>query len=188
MQRRIAIVDYNPDWPNQFEQYKSRIQSALADKALKVDHIGSTSVPGLAAKDVIDIQITVADIEDEAIVHGLTEVGFVFRAETNRDCLTGFEPDSIELKKCYFREPQGEREVHVHVRELGRVNQAYPLLFRDYLRVNHRAAQTYESLKKLLASRFEFERSAYNTIKDPCMDLIYQAAKLWARQVNWQPE
>lgn len=99
------------------------LRAALGDAAVRIDHIGSTSVPGPAAKPVIDIQISVTSLEpsDEFMVP-LTGMGFVYRA------------DNPERTKRYFREPPGQQRTHVHVRQLGTFSQQIPLLFRGYLR------------------------------------------------------
>ena len=88
---KIAIVDYRPEWREQFDRIAETLRSALGDRALRIDHIGSTSVAGLAAKDVLDIQVTVRDLDDAAIVARFREAGFRLREENSADLLVGLE-------------------------------------------------------------------------------------------------
>ena len=186
---KIAIVDYRPEWREQFDRIAETLRSALGDRALRIDHIGSTSVAGLAAKDVLDIQVTVRDLDDAAIVARFREAGFRLREENSADLLVGLDDaDSRELRKRFFREPHGEWRAHIHVREHGRTNQRYALVFRDYLRADPVVAQAYELVKRRLAEVIGNDRDAYCAIKDPVMDVIYQGALRWARSVGWVPD
>ena len=154
----------------------------------RIDHIGSTAVPGLAAKDIIDIQLTVVDLGDKHDVSALQSEGYVFRPKVTNDLLTGLESDSIELKKRFFRERSGQRRANIHIREQNRLNQNYSLLFRDYLRSDSIVRDAYASIKKELSNHFGSDADAYYDIKDPYMDTVYQAAKLWAQLNNWHPD
>jgi GrpB-like predicted nucleotidyltransferase (UPF0157 family) len=134
--RVIEIVDYSATWPVLFADLGTRLRRALGDVALRIDHIGSTSVPGLAAKPVIDVQISVADFEPlDAFRAPLCDLGFVYRA------------DNTERTKRYFREPSGQRRTHIHVRRAGSFSEQFPLLFRDYLRAYSDDAAAYDRLK-----------------------------------------
>jgi GrpB-like predicted nucleotidyltransferase (UPF0157 family) len=100
------------------------LHDALGPVALRIDHIGSTSVPGLAAKPVIDIQISVADFEPlDAYRLPLERLGYIFRS------------DNPERTKRYFRETLGQRRVHIHVRRAGSFSEQFALLFREYVRM-----------------------------------------------------
>ena len=184
----IKIVEYKPEWVNQFAVLASQIRSAIGSEATRVDHIGSTSVPKLAAKDILDIQITVSDLNQINYLEKLQDAGFRLREHIKYDLLTGLEEGSFELEKRFFREPHGQRQAHIHVREQGRLNQVYPLLFRDYLKADAVVCAAYETVKKELAGHFLADADAYYRIKDPYMDTIYQGAKLWAEQCDWKPD
>ena len=93
---------------------------------------------------------------------------------------------NAELRKRYFREPEGARRTHLHVRELGRFNYRYALLFRDYLRASREACVAYETLKRRAAQLFPDNIDGYLLIKEPALHLIYEAASLWATQTRWQ--
>jgi GrpB-like predicted nucleotidyltransferase (UPF0157 family)/RimJ/RimL family protein N-acetyltransferase len=174
------IVDYDPAWPAQAEALIARLRSALGPLALQIDHIGSTAVPGLAAKDVLDIQVTLADLEGAtlaAVAGALTGAGFVHRPDIARDHRPpgASGPDS-DWEKAYFRAPPGERPAHIHVRAAGRPNQAYPLRFRDFLRGAPEAAEAYARLKRELGRYHAYDGEAYTEIKDPAVDLIWMMA------------
>jgi GrpB-like predicted nucleotidyltransferase (UPF0157 family) len=186
----IEIVEYTDRWASEFMSIGRTIRQALGSHALRIDHIGSTSVPGLAAKNVIDIQITVQQLVPfDQTRQALETLGYVLRPEITRDhCPPGFEGSADEWAKRYFREPDGQRRVHVHVREAGRANQRYALLFRDYLRSHSGSAAGYAEVKRQLAHYHPDDISAYVTIKDPVCDIIWFAAESWARTTNWYME
>src|SRR5262245_34823542 len=137
---KLEIMDYQPAWPAEFEAIAARLRAALGPLAVQIDHIGSTAVPGLPAKDVIDVQITVAAL-DEATARELTaamgSIGYRLPEGEMRDHRPpGAAGPEADWTKLYFRAPEGQRRTHTHVRALGRPNQRYPLLFRDYLRAH----------------------------------------------------
>jgi GrpB-like predicted nucleotidyltransferase (UPF0157 family) len=162
--------------------------------ALRIDHIGSTSVPGLPAKDIIDIQVTVADFEDfAASVPALAAIGYTLVEEIKADHQPGdprMPPDlpyDPQWEKRYLRAPAGQRPTHLHVRAAGRANQRYPLLFRDYLRAHADAAAGYGLFKQRLAALVGDDRIRYTDTKDPVCDIIMSAAERWAVATGWQP-
>jgi GrpB-like predicted nucleotidyltransferase (UPF0157 family) len=167
-----------------------QLRSILGNEALRVDHIGSTSVPKLAAKDIIDIQVTVADLDDLGeFVARMKSAGYLQRGNIHRDNYVGIpDGDSTELEKKYFREAEGDRRRHMHVRQEGRLNQRYALLFRDYLRSNPVVRDGYEIVKIRLTEIFPENIDGYLSIKDPFMDVIYAGAEFWATHVRWKPD
>lgn len=183
----VEIVPYKPEWPKEFERLSARLRAAMGDLALRIDHIGSTSVPGLASKDRIDVQITVADFEAETLA-GIVRVGYTIAPGIASDHQPPGDTRPIsEWEKRYFRAPDGERATNTHVRNLGRANWRYALLFRDYLRVHPAAAGAYGELKRRLAALVD-DSGVYADTKDPACDLIYVAAEAWAAQTGWRPK
>jgi GrpB-like predicted nucleotidyltransferase (UPF0157 family) len=143
-------------------------------------------VPGLAAKDVIDIQITVARLNLELSL-AMLALGYTQRAGLQQDHPpAGWEGDKIEWEKWYFNAPPGQRRTHTHVRVAGRANQRYALLFRDYLRSHPATAEAYAELKRRLRKNLA-DPDTYPEVKDPAVDLIYLAAEEWAKVTGWQP-
>jgi GrpB-like predicted nucleotidyltransferase (UPF0157 family) len=181
---RYVMVDHAGRWAEEFARIAGRIRAGLGGLALRVDHIGSTAVAGLCAKDVIDVQVTVAEVAEAGLVEAMERAGFVYRPMIVRDhAPAGYGGEPREWEKRYFREGAGEREAHVHVRGRGRANQRYALLFRDYLRAHPAAAQAYGEVKRRLAPKLE--REDYVEAKDPVCDLVMQAAEMWALASGW---
>jgi len=181
----VEITLYKSEWKDEFRQIAGFLRQVLGNLALRIDHIGSTAVPGLDAKDVIDIQVTVTAL-DEAVMNAMIAAGFIHRADVSGDHLPpGWDEDEAAWQKWLFKPPPGWREVNLHVRIEGAPNQRYPLLFRDYLRAHPQTAQAYARLKHQLAAHIP-DRHTYSDVKDPAVDLIYLAAEEWAAQSGWQ--
>jgi GrpB-like predicted nucleotidyltransferase (UPF0157 family) len=182
--RRVTIVESKATWPAEFEAIASSLRKALGPIALSIDHIGSTAVPGLPAKDLIDIQVTVSALDRARIATALSGAGFVERDDVDRDHRppgeTGPEED---WRKLFFQAGAGRR-VNVHVRAAGKPNQRYALLFRDYLRAQPESAAAYARLKRALAA-LGIDAGVYADVKDPACDLIFVAAEAWAAQTGW---
>jgi GrpB-like predicted nucleotidyltransferase (UPF0157 family) len=175
----IEIVPAQPSWRTDFETLKIAILRA-APAGSRVHHIGSTAVPGLAAKDIIDIQLTVEKL-DSVNDGALATEGFERIRGLADHCPPGI--DETELKKRFY-ESRG-RPANPHVREGGRFNQRYALLCRDYLRTHPVAAGAYLLIKERLASRAPSDEDAYYEIKDPVFDIIMAGASEWAARTAW---
>ena len=184
----IIISPYDPTWPAQFRDIAQHLRATFADSALRIDHIGSTSVPDLDAKDIIDIQVTVVELEDLPF-DALAAAGYTVRDHSYRDDFVEItDISSPELCKRYMHEVEGQRRCNIHIRQAGRFNQRFPLLFRDYLRASTVSRRSYEIIKYRLAALFPESIDGYLSIKDPLMDMLYEAATHWAAQVDWQPD
>jgi GrpB-like predicted nucleotidyltransferase (UPF0157 family) len=185
----IEIVDYKPTWTIEFLEIGSRIRTALGTRAMAIHHIGSTSVPNLAAKDIIDIQITVSKLEKEILKPPLENAGFIWREGVIHDhCPPGLALPEVELEKHFVAwETVGIRRANVHIRIEGRFNQRYALLCRDYLRSHPLAADAYAQIKRQLSRYFPENAEAYYDIKDPVFDVIMSGANDWAAFTAWQP-
>jgi GrpB-like predicted nucleotidyltransferase (UPF0157 family) len=182
----VEIVPYKDSWPAEFQEIASVMRRGLGRLALRIDHIGSTAVPGLAAKDVIDIQITVAALDDRVIL-AMTALGYTQPEGIWRDhCPPTVEGAETEWHKLLFRPPPGQRRTNTHVRMEGRANQRYALLFRDYLRAHPATTSAYAELKRRLAQHLA-DPQTYPEVKDPAVDLIYFAAEAWAEATGWRP-
>jgi len=137
----IVLASYNPQWPAMFNREAGRIRAALASLAIRIEHVGSTSVPGLAAKPVIDIVLAVPDSADEAAyVPDLEAAGYV---------LHGREPDWFEHR--LFTGP--EADVNLHVFSAGEAEIDRMVLFRDWLRSHDDDRDAYLRVKRDLAQR-----------------------------------
>lgn len=137
----IHIVDYDPEWPQLFEREAKRIQAALGNRVVLIEHVGSTSVPGLAAKPRIDVLLVVADSADEpAYVPALEAAAYVLRIR---------EPDWYEHRM--FNGPDTDVNLHVFSPASPEIDRM--LLFRDWLRSNASDRQLYERTKRELARK-----------------------------------
>ena len=182
----IVICDYKPSWPREFERLRDALATALGPLALRIDHIGSTSVPGLGAKDVIDVQVTVCALTVQ-VREALVRAGYV-ACDISWDHVPCGEDENPELwAKFLFNERTGDRRANIHVRRAGNPNQRYPLLFRDYLRSHPDSAASVELIKREIAKRHADDPEAYYDIKDPVYDLIWDAAKEWGERTGWAP-
>jgi GrpB-like predicted nucleotidyltransferase (UPF0157 family) len=178
----VVIVDYDPSWPDQFEQLAAALRPRLGDAAVAIDHIGSTSVPGLAAKDIIDIQVTVASLADaDRLGPAFQQAGYAATRYRSDHRPAGDSSDpALWEKRLWQSRPGARRRVNLHVRVAGWPNQRYALLFRDYLRTHPQAAAAYARLKRALAERLGDDLVAYTDLKDHACDLIVVAAEEWA--------
>jgi GrpB-like predicted nucleotidyltransferase (UPF0157 family) len=188
VQAQIEIVPYNNRWPEEFRRIAMPLRAALGALALRIDHIGSTAVPGLAAKDVIDVQVTVATLDAPALAAALAPLGYTpWEGIAGDHVPPGYDALPEEWSKLFFRAPAGQRRTNLHVRQAGRANQRYALLFRDYLRVEPRAAGAYAQIKEALARLHPQDLDAYYDVKDPVCDIIMAAAERWAAQTQYAP-
>jgi GrpB-like predicted nucleotidyltransferase (UPF0157 family) len=182
----IIILPYQSRWPGEFLALGIEFRQALGGRALRIDHIGSTSVPGLAAKDVIDIQVTVESL-DPKIEESLLRTGYQRLIDITMDHRPpGGPTDPLEWSKWLFKPSASQRPVNVHVRLKGRANQRYPLLFRDYLRSHAMVAEAYGQVKSALALLHPDNVDAYYDVKDPVCDIIIGGAEDWARTSGWE--
>jgi GrpB-like predicted nucleotidyltransferase (UPF0157 family) len=184
----IYIVPYKPIWQEEFRQIGGLLRKYLGDMAIRIDHIGSTAVPGLAAKDIIDIQVTAAELTDK-LERALGLAGYQRILSITHDHVPpGGDADPRQWEKWIFKPEPGGRRVNVHVRLPGRQNQRYALLFRDYLRAFPGVALAYGQVKMALAQYHpEDDMEAYYDIKDPACDIIFGGAEFWAGATRWQP-
>ncbi len=187
--RPIVILPWQPRWAEEYHHIATRLGAAAGDAALRIDHIGSTSVPGLGAKDVIDIQITVADLHDcTALIERLQSAGFTRGSTIETDA----PPSASELDpqhiKRYMREPAGERRTHVHIRQQGFANQRMSLLFRDYLRATPSQRVNYETMKRRAAQLMPANIDGYMWLKDAPIRILLEAAELWATTTGWRDD
>jgi GrpB-like predicted nucleotidyltransferase (UPF0157 family) len=169
----VHLVPYDPKWPRRFARWRDRIGAALGATALRIEHVGSTSVPGLAAKPVIDIQVSVADIADEARYVGQLEpLGLQL---ANRD----------DVHRYFSPVPEQPRELHLHLCQAGSAWEREHLLFRDYLRAHPAAADRYLAGKRAAAITWRDDRWAYTEAKTDVVLDILGDAETWARATGW---
>ena len=160
-QRQVEIVDYDPSWPDVFEEHRRRILNALGPTARSVEHIGSTAVSGLAAKPIVDIMVTADNPEDEApYLRPLEEAGYVLRVR--------------EADHRMLRTP--DRDVHVHIWRAGSDDEERHLVFRDHLRSNPKERDAYAALKRSLAGQWR-DVNYYAEAKGPFIRQTVESAR-----------
>lgn len=183
----IEILPYQEGWPEEFRSLAYELRRALGGLALRIDHIGSTSVPGLDAKDIIDVQVTVTDLS-EPLLQALKSAGLEPKPGILADHIPpGTVALASEWEKRLFVLPPGQRRANIHVRVAGRSNQRYALLFRDYLRAHPLAAEGYAEFKRRLAHLAGDDTKTYSETKDPVCDILMSAAEDWAALTGWVP-
>lgn len=169
----IEVVPYQEKWAATFVAWRERLWQRLQQSVARIEHVGSTAVPGLAAKPAIDIQVSVRDVESEAAyVPALESLGIALR--------------SRDPGHRYFR-PAGDapRTVQIHVVDAGSDWEREHLLFRDFLRVHADARDDYAHLKLELADRYRDDRLAYNEAKTGFILDALGAAEEWAARAGW---
>jgi len=177
----VAVVDYRPGWAAEFEALAIMLGAALGDDAVAIDHVGSTSVPGLPAKDCIDVQVRVAVLDPDWIVSRFGAIGFRCRPEPwNREEVSA----GTAYRKLVFAPPVGARSCNVHVRESRAGNARFALLFRDFLRADDGARRAWGAFKQRLAAGVP-DLLDYGQIKAPATDVLMAAAERWATATGW---
>jgi GrpB-like predicted nucleotidyltransferase (UPF0157 family) len=168
MGKPIIIEDYNPNWIVKFEEEKRHLKAIMKDKAIAIEHVGSTSVKGLGAKEIIDIMVGVQHLKDvEEFIEPLKDVGYehiISHAQF---------PNRRFFRKGLWR--AGTH--HLHAYKYGSKEWTSNLLFRDYLRTHPLVLQEYQQLKRDLAEKHHFDRVAYTEAKAPFITDIIRKAK-----------
>ncbi|HXZ63732.1 MAG TPA: GrpB family protein [Streptosporangiaceae bacterium] len=186
---RVEVVRYDDRWPGRASAELAALRAALGPLVCHADHIGSTAVPGMAAKDVIDLQLSVRDLDAAAAAFDpqLIRLGYL-RLPYERDHVpAGDRSDPAEwAKRCWRRRDHPAGDVNLHVRLAGSPNERLALLFRDWLCAHPLAVAAYSRFKAQLAEAVA-GLDVYTEIKDPVVDLVAAAAAGWASDTGWQP-
>jgi dephospho-CoA kinase len=197
---RPVLVPYNPSWPEQGRRIVARLHTACGHHAVRIDHIGSTAVEGLDAKDAIDIQVTVASLEAaDELAEALTSAGYLRRPITAdvskpdaRSTVAEFDhagDEALWHKRIHASADPG-RPTNVHLRVDGWPNQQFALLFVDWLAANPDARQRYLAVKREAerATTPDSAIEAYVAAKEPWFLDAYRQAWAWADASGWPPE
>jgi GrpB-like predicted nucleotidyltransferase (UPF0157 family) len=166
----IVVVPYDPAWPELFREEAARVAAVFGDELLSIHHIGSTAVPGLAAKPIIDIMPVVRDVEQvDRLNEAMVALGYEPKGEFGLPGRRFFVRYNVE----------GQRTHHVHAYEPDNPEVVRHLDFRDYLIAHPEAAAQYAQLKQELAEQFRYEREQYTNSKTPFIKDIEQKARRW---------
>ena len=161
----VVIEDYNPHWPAQFADLATTVATALAPVLLHIEHVGSTAVPGLAAKPIIDLDAVVLSGDVRDAVRRLEAVGYTHKGDQG---IPGREA---------FRPPEGAVPHHLYVCASDNPELAAHLRFRDALRADDDLATEYGRLKRELAARFGADRDGYCEAKTEFVRSVLAAAE-----------
>jgi len=180
-----VLREWDPTWPQAGERLIARLRAALGERGVSIDHVGSTAVPGLLAKDVIDIQIGVHDLHDAdrpTFVEAMAAAGFPRAAGHWWDS----GADGKEWPKRVHGNADPGRVVHIHVREHGSEGWVWSLRFRDWMRADDEARERYAQFKRDLASRVT-RTTDYAAAKEPWFRRAHTDAVSWDSRSGWSP-
>lgn len=168
----IVVSDYDPSWPTLFEQESARIRNALGSFALAIEHIGSTAVPGLPSKPIIDLLVGVPNLDEarQRCVAPIEELGYIYMPE-----YASWLPGELFFRKG----PPGPWTHHMHLMEPSCPRWEALLVFRDYLRAHPEAARAYANIKRSLAASSIDDIEAYRTGKDIFVEETTAIARAW---------
>src|SRR5260370_42693885 len=175
----IVVSDYDPNWPILFEQESMRIKKALGSFALAIEHMGSTAVPGLPSKPIIDLLVGVPDLEEirERCIRPIETLGY------------NYVPEYASWMPCelFFRKGSpGPWTHHLHLMEPSHPRWEALLVFRDYLRAHPEAAGAYANIKRALAASSKDDIEAYRTGKHVFVEETTAKARVWRANAGHQ--
>ncbi len=171
MSRRIEVVPYNPQWPALFEAEAAAIEQALGPELTAIYHIGSTAIPGIQAKPIIDLLGEVVALERvEAFNPALEGLAYIPRGEAG-----------IAGRRFFLKPGMTERTHHLHLFEAGHPEVSKHLVFRDYMAAHPAEARAYGRLKAELARRFPTDIKGYMAGKEGFIKERLARAKAWAK-------
>jgi len=183
------LVAPDPQWPAGYARLAARITRAAGERAPRVDHVGSTAIPGLPAKDVLDIQLGVPSMAVADELRGpLREVGFLVRDHIIRDNPKPYDPDPERWRKRFYESADPGRPANLHIRAVDSAGFRYALLFRDWLRADPGARTDYLAVKRELAAEHanDVDTTGYALAKEPWFDAALDRADRWATETGWR--
>jgi len=183
-----VLVPYRIEWESQSAELISILRTQLGDAALRIEHIGSTAIPSMTSKDVIDLQVSVIDLESATRTFDgpLSALGFQQSPFQADHIPAGIDDDPANWRKrLWTRHDATAGSVNLHVRKAGSPNERLALLFRDWFRAHPAAIPAYGAIKQSIAA-ITYDTGAYADVKDPVVDLVNVVAESWADRVNWK--
>ena len=152
----IELAEHNPEWFIWYDEEKNNLLSVLGNTIKRIDHIGSTSIPGLLAKPIVDILLQISPLADtDGLKATLADNGWLLMAENTRTC-------SFDFNKGYTPDGFAERVFHLHVKRIGDHDEIH---FRDYIAAHPEDATEYAALKRQLLALYKYNRDAYTEAK-----------------------
>jgi len=173
--RPVIIGDYDPQWPVAFAALRQVIGAALGDLAVAIEHVGSTAVPGLAAKPIIDLVVVIASrAQLPAVIAALARLGYIHEGDKGIPGREAFDRAGPDVPRDGSGQTWPDQHLYVCARDNAEL--ARQLAFRDYLRAHPPAAAAYAALKRELAREFRHDREAYTDHKRDFVEGILRLA------------
>ncbi len=161
----VRLIPYTDEWGRLFEEEKSRLQAAVGKYVLDIQHVGSTSIPGMGAKPIIDIGIAVKNFEEASIcIPPIEQLGYEYKGENG-------------IPRRHFFAKGNPTTHHIHITEIGSRDWNNQITFRDYLTQHPEIAKAYAELKMELAQRYPTDRESYLEGKAPFIERVLQLAR-----------
>lgn len=169
----VKLVSHNPKWAKLFEEEKNLLQKTFGETIIAIEHVGSTAIPDIPAKPIIDINIGVESLE---IARGMKEK-FEKLGYEHRPFVPGRTKEELKWQELYVKGPEAKRTHHAHVTVYGNDYWENDLLFRDYFSTNPLRAQEYSKLKEKLAKKYPYARQSYTKNKEEFIRETLKMAK-----------
>ncbi len=185
---RPVVVPHSPEWERRAAALIADLREGLGPTALRIEHIGSTAIPEMDAKPVLDLQVSVASLDEAASAWAevLADRGFERFPAASDHVPAGSDDDPARWRKLVWFRRGSEDDVNLHVRTVGSPNERLALLFRDWFRAHPAAVRAYAAFKQALADVVP-DVATYAEVKDPVVDLVVVMAEEWADEVGWEP-
>lgn len=168
--RRVGVVSYNPNWKDMYKEESEKIENMLNDIIIDIHHIGSTAIPGIKAKPVIDILVEVKNIEGvDQYNHKMKELGYEAMGEYGIP------------KRRFFRKGENKRTHHIHIFQTGNEEIERHINFKEYLIAHPDKAREYSKLKEKLSNKYTYDVKNYTNSKSDFIKEIDKKAKLWGK-------
>lgn len=161
----VRLVPYTGEWKRLFEEERTLLQTAIGQYVLDIQHVGSTSIPGMVAKPILDIGIAVTSFEEARVcISPVEQLGYEYKGEFG-----------IPRRRYFVK--GDPRTHHIHMNEMGSLDWENQVLFRDYLMQHPESAEEYAALKMELAQRYSTDREAYLDGKAPFIERVLEMAR-----------
>jgi GrpB-like predicted nucleotidyltransferase (UPF0157 family) len=161
----VKLAPYTAEWKRLFEEEKARLQAAIGPYVLEIQHVGSTSIPGMMAKPILDIGVAVTSFEEARVcIQPIEQLGYEYRGEHG-------------IPRRHFFVKGDPRTHHLHMNEIDGREWENQVLFRDYLIQHPGLAREYAALKVELAQRYPTDREAYLSGKEPFIERVLEMAR-----------
>ncbi|MGH3148390.1 MAG: GrpB family protein [Rubrobacter sp.] len=171
MLRKVEVVPHSPGWAAGFREVADRLRAVLGDEVIAVHHIGSTAIPGISAKPIIDVLLEAREVERlDDFVPEMARLGYEARGEFG-----------IPGRRFFVKNARSRRTHHIHAFTTGSLGLERHLAFRDYMISHPEKAEAYSRLKERLAQQFPTDIEAYMDGKDPFIKEMERRAMAWSR-------